>query len=386
MKRAGKKQSIRMLGWFLVSIIILIILIYFLLLTTATMHGLVLADFDLWTIPRIIRRTVQLDILFLLLVLAICLSAHKKIVVLYLRKFRLNTNIISPNNKGGLGNRVRIITLQDESFPSMASTAKEKLMTYLTTFGIFISAILLTYLIYYLVTESDLVVSENNYYLSGAIYLIIAYATWLCISLLIFISFYILIRNKNKVIQISKPLDINIATNKVISLNLFIKRLSFLGSRSTVVETVNNLWKETVSALICKCNVAIIDISQLTDNIIWEIKECSSNDIPMILIYSEETKSQLVSSLNQLSLHVNVESLSNIPTVEFSIDNQLVEFRNKLISIITENYIYPRKHFQIKSYHLKRSLIYLCLFLLSSALAYLITSIVGYNIFETLTN
>ncbi|MEA5405580.1 hypothetical protein VB776_21750 [Arcicella sp. DC2W] len=378
-----KKQKITMLlGWILIVVFTLTILAYFILLTSSTEYSLVTLEYNLWSIPRIIRRTVQIYILFLLLVLAFCLSADKKNVVLYLRKFRLNTNVISPDNKGGLGKKIRIVTLQDESFPSMSSTRKDKLFAYVITFIIFISAILI---IYYLEIVSIPVVSEGNSHLIVVIAFIIGYIMWLCITLLIFILFYIIVHNKNKVIQITKTQDIKIASSKVASLNFFIKRLSLLGTRSTIVETQNYLWQETVSSLISECDVAIIDITQLTDNITWEIKKCLSNNIPIVLIYSAEIKTQLIAILNHLSLHLNVETLSNIPALEFPANDksQLSDFRINLVKIITESYSFSRQHVSINAYHFRRLFIYLFLFLLAIVFATLLTLTVGFHI-ETL--
>jgi hypothetical protein len=382
MSGAGKHQKIiRALGWFLAFVCIINILVYFILITNAMMNSLTLADFDFWTIPKIIKRTVIIIILFLLFVLAVCLSRHKKIVVLYLRKFHLNTNILSPKNNGGLGSKIRIVTLQDETFPSMASTRKDKLISYLVTIIIFIAAILF---VWYLGTKNDPVVSEDNEFLIIAVYLSIGYAMWLCVALLIFMLFYIIIHSKNKVIQIAKPRDINTAGNKVTLQNLFIKRISFLGNKSIVIETLNYLWKETVSSLITKCNIAVIDITQLSENIMWEIKSCLSGNIPVILIYSEEKKAELAYSLDQLSLYLNDKSVLNVLTVDFPVtnDSRLTEFRNKLIKIITENFSYTKQRIPINTYYLKRLVIYFFLLMLSIVLSSLVTLLAGYNILE----
>ncbi|MDP9078851.1 MAG: hypothetical protein M3O71_15590 [Bacteroidota bacterium] len=358
-------RLIRVCGWIGIIIVAVLILSYFLSLISVVANSYILAEENPWSLLRIIKRTVVLDALFVALFLSICLSVRKKIVVLYLRKFHSNVEIISPAHLGGLGKGIRLVTLQDQSFPSMASTRKDKIVAYLVMFFIFIAGILLTY---YMTIGDIEEVSEDNEFMFTIAYTIILFALWLGLTMLTFMLFYIIKRNISKVIRITKEKDITGAANQIGAMNSVIKRPALMAGRATIIETANNLWRETVARILLKCTIVIVDISQITTNISWEINECLVRKIPLVLICSEET--------NIPDIHLP----AHVPLLRFpgQDDPDLAAFRSQLTETSTDYTHRPQSSSPENYYYFKRWLFYFFLYLLSVGFSTLIIWIMVY--------
>ncbi len=78
-----------------------------------------------------------------------------------------------------------------------------------------------------------------------------------------------------------------------------------------VIQCSDNVWQDLVTTALAKIDIAIIDISELTDNLAWEITQAFKH-LPkerIVFVCDEESnRPDLIASLNQLLLTHDIEA------------------------------------------------------------------------------
>lgn len=259
----------------------------------ATIQGTII---EFWSPSRIVKRALITFSLLAGLLYAVGTLERRKIVALYLRRFGKNTELLDPSDKGGLGKSIRLVTLQDNTFPPFAMSRMETallvLMPFVVMSTIFVAINLLN--------KSALpVVSDNNAIFWDTHALYSHYVAWLASTVVLFAVGLRLRLRLQQTVVVSCQQHISHVERVVYQLSSLLAQPSLLGIRSTVVETADPLWKEAVARLLGVAQVAVIDVSELSESVLWELGELVKSDIPAVLIGNDAGFAKLEQAASQ---------------------------------------------------------------------------------------
>lgn len=236
---------------------------------------------DFWSLWRTTKRFLITAVLMAGLLYAVGLVEQRKIVALYLRRFRMNTEVLNPQHTGGLGRSIRLVTLQDRTFPPYAVSAKETALSLLVPLALITLVFVTTNAMN---TIALPIVSDDNEPFWRSHILYSHYVAWLAIAAMLLALLHRLSLHLRQVTVVRRPEDVARVIAMAYSLSSPWKRPSLLGMRSTVVGTAHTLWKDTVSQLLDAAQVVVIDVSELSENVLWELEQLSELRLPTVLI------------------------------------------------------------------------------------------------------
>ncbi|KDR24777.1 hypothetical protein BG60_34105 [Caballeronia zhejiangensis] len=298
----------------------------------------------LWTLGRVLQRTFYFSLFFCIALAGVMVIARPKFIVLYLRKFRRNTEIIDPSYQGGLGRRFRILTLYDGEFRETELPSMERWLAYIIP----ISAVVVALIIMSLATSSGwprwLEVDDTPLGpMWQAAALCTSYFTWFLSVILILFLFHRHRLRRNKRITISSAASISTLAATVASMTMWWQRPTFLGLQSTIVQVDSTIWRETVGLLLSYCNVIVVDVTELTDALSWELSQLETTQTPFVLILESEGVSSDTASSASTNNAIRDTYVSRFGAVRYSRASKrsLEEFRQELRSALTS--LQPKK-------------------------------------------
>lgn len=236
---------------------------------------------DFWSVWRTTKRVLITGGLVAGTLYAAGLVEQRKIVAVYLRRFLMNTEVINPQHAGGLGRSVRLVTLQDQTFPPYAISAKDTALSLVVP---------LTLIALVFVGTNELnsaalpIVSDDNEQFWRTHILYSHYVAWWALTLMLLATFHRVRLHLRQTMSVRRPEDAACAAAMAYSQSSPWKRPSLLGMRSTVVETTDALWKETVTQLLGTAQVVVIDVSELSESVLWELQQLADLRLPTLLI------------------------------------------------------------------------------------------------------
>jgi hypothetical protein len=213
------------------------------------------------------------------------LMSSRKTPVLYLRRFGLSdaNRMLARAINGGLVRQHRVITLDDSDFVPLEVPRIERI---LSRFGIPFALLVFLLAVNSLTggqglgLPNGLVVRIMYWFPIAGIWL---YQFWLfCLPLLALIVIVLAVLIYRWRIRRSLKVEIRSAEQiprcliRVQGLAGWLRRPSIAAPQALVVRVVDKLWQELVSELAERVRLVICDVSEPTDNLIWEVERMSA--------------------------------------------------------------------------------------------------------------
>jgi hypothetical protein len=256
-----------------------------LIVAISPMIGTLAQEDVFWSPWRIARRFLYLAVPFGFLYFGLVLAERQKICVLYLRRFGLNVNIISPRYGKGLARDMRLITLDDRKFSPSAAPKADVWLSRLTPAIVLVVIVLLGVL----VGSAPLTEGSEGQIIGTAIGL--SFATGMALFLLFssVLHEYRIWRASRIVLDTADQLDR--ASMVVRAASQWWMRPALLGRAATVVSVRDELWQSAVQRLSRDTNAVVVDISGSSSNLDWELTLLRSQKIPYVLIAEDRNRS-----------------------------------------------------------------------------------------------
>jgi hypothetical protein len=216
------------------------------------------------------------------------LMSSKKLPVLYLRRFGLTAanRRISQAIERGLGRYYRIVTLDDSSFRPIEVPRWQRI---LSRVGISVVALALAVLAAFLSIEVGGWDPSRTFgpEYGGAVAVYLGYFGFIIgvlgipllvilVLLAVVFAWRWLIRRRSR-LEVRSRGDIRRCLSRVRQLASWLRRPSIMAPQAVVVTVVDELWQETVSELATHVGLVIVDVSEPTANLIWELEQVFTN-------------------------------------------------------------------------------------------------------------
>jgi len=240
-----------------------------------------------WSIARIVRRIGYLGALAAIAYVGIALLEGRQVCVLYLRRFRLNVTTISPTHAGGLGRRVRLFTLHDGEFVPSEVPVIDR---WLTRLGPVLALALLVIAGKVMADAMLTGVSEGNDGNWIAMVYFIAFSCgtlWLLLAMLLLYRFRL---RRGATVHVRKPEDIDKAAAAMRWASYWLFRPAIGARQATVVAVSTELWQPTVRALVGQSHAVVVDVSEETENLAWELNALAEDGVNPTLIAAEGSR------------------------------------------------------------------------------------------------
>lgn len=260
--------------------VLLVLLLLGFLFVSATLVP-VMGRTDIWSWPRVLILSVLLTVLGVMALTAIGMLEQKKLVVLYLRRFGRSTNAIDPHYRKGLGGNIRLVTLEDARFRPYGISPREwRIAIGAPLFSILFLVGLSGWAVRSLLGNLD----EDNEgsWISYAFFL--GYWTWMFTSVILAFSFYQWYLKHTKIIRIDNKNGLGRMASSVCWMSSALLKPTVLMRRSTVVRVTDEFWRDAVVELTASTQVVIVDVSDPTDNVRWELAMLAKTQTPFITI------------------------------------------------------------------------------------------------------
>jgi hypothetical protein len=218
---------------------------------------------------------------------ALVLAEPRKRVVLYLRRFRsVSANeLMGRAIDAGLGRRFRVVTLDDANFRPIEIPRTERRVSVFSTPLMASGGVLLFVALAYYAVITPLQRSAPRPIPSRffGVYLI-AFGqsiwqspVWAAISGLILVIFTFLMVHRWRVrlrsrLRVRVTRDLDRCTYRVEALASWQRRPGLLAPQATVIRVVDELWQATVARLLDYVDAVIVDVSAVTENVLWEVR------------------------------------------------------------------------------------------------------------------
>jgi hypothetical protein len=250
-------------------------------LISITPH-LIVRDPDLYLSPaRLARRTRNLCILLTLLYVAVNLLSVPKQPVLFLRRFGLDVNlVVSRAIKAGLGRRFRFMTLDDSRFPLVGIPLIERQLALLALPVLAATTLAASFLLLRTLSKVTDIGDNLTIEVSG----MVGYWSgifWVA-DLLAFSHLYRMRRRSR--MKVRKKGQLDNLLYRVRSIGSWWLRPSFLAPQLTLCSVADHLWKDAVSTAASVSAVVLVDISDPTENLRWEIEHLRGADTSCVFI------------------------------------------------------------------------------------------------------
>ena len=232
--------------------------------------------------PSILERIVWV-LVFLVglaaIYILIVLISSRKIPVLFLRRFGLSgpNRTITRAIEGGLGRHYRVLTLDDSNFVPLEVPRIERIFSRL--------GIPFAVLVFFLALVSfsgglglpDAVALRILYWFPMGLYAALLWLPLLGLSaiVLVILIYRWIIRRSFK-LEIGSVEQLRRCIARVRGLAAWLRRPSMMAPQAVVVRVVSKLWQEAVSDLAGQVRLVICDVSEPTDNLIWEVERMSA--------------------------------------------------------------------------------------------------------------
>jgi hypothetical protein len=228
------------------------------------------------------------------------LAEPRKRIVLYLRRFRsVSANqLMGQMIDTGLGRRFRVVTLDDASFrPIEIPRAERRVSVFSPPIMALASVALFIAMAYYVVIK-QLQLSASGpipprYF---GVYMI-AFGQgvydapiWGAISGFVLVVFAFLMVHRWRVrlrsrLRVRTTRDLDRCIYRVADLASWRRRPGLLAPQATVIRVVDELWQTTVLRLLEYADAVIVDVSAVTENVLWEVRTIKAHTfVPCVWI------------------------------------------------------------------------------------------------------
>jgi hypothetical protein len=264
------------------------------LLTAAALYVLVLIKFTTdvmvlrpgiyTTACRLFMRTRNVAILIFIIYVGLNLLSTRKHSVLFLRRFGLDVNsVVSRVIQKGLGRRFRFVTLDDGKFPAVDVPALERwtgrlgppVIAALVVFGALAARQSLSQLH-----------SSNGAYAQTAAQMSAVMGYWIAIFWALLMLAWIHLRRvrRKSRYDIRRGGKLTSFLLDIRTLDSWRLRLSFLGPEAVVAKVSDSLWQKCVSDVSELLGMVLIDVSDPTPNLQWEIERSRGQALRCVFI------------------------------------------------------------------------------------------------------
>lgn len=215
------------------------------------------------------------------------LAEPRKHVVLYLRRFRSVSGheLMGRAIDTGLGRRYRVVTLDDASFRPIGVPKTERRFSVLSSPVMAAGGVLLFVIVMYYLVVRPLLKSAPGP-IPPQLFRVYSIAfgqsiwqspLWPAISGFAFVVFTFLMVHRWRVrrrarLRIRTTRDLDRCTYRVVDLASWRRRPGLLAPQATVIKVVDELWQATVVRLLDHVDAVIVDVSELTENLLWEVR------------------------------------------------------------------------------------------------------------------
>jgi hypothetical protein len=292
MKTRNLSRTAEIVGGILILLIALMafVALFGLIYFAAQFAAVSAQDAEFWSLSRIARRILYVGFLIGIVFVGLALLEGRQVCALYLRRFHLNVNAVSPTDRGGLGRRIRLFTLDDREFVPAEVPPLDKWLTRLVPFA----ALLLAIGIGKVTTDATLGefsdTNDGNWLAMVFFFAFSAGMFTLILSMLLMHRYRL---RRGATIYVKRAPDLDRAVAAVESASSWWTRPALLSRQATVIAVSDPLWRDTVQALAKKVDSIVIDVSEPTENILWELQLVQGANIHFALIADEDRWQQL---------------------------------------------------------------------------------------------
>jgi hypothetical protein len=277
-----RRIHVSIFGAILLVFSITALLVLLVLIFGAAMKATTFAqDEQFWSVARILRRTVYILICIFAALIGYGLLERRKVVALYLRRFGRSTAAINPAARGGLGRSLRLVTLQDGRFNPSGPAQRDWWL------GLLVPSVLLVTIVAAskLLTNALMpVVSDDNAAWWASSLIFMGYCSWVFISLVMLFICHQLMLEWNSTIRVARNGDLDDMCMRVRWMGSPWLRPAMLARRSTVVRVTDALWQPAVISLLKGTHVVIVDVTDRSEHVQWELDLLRTCGKPHVLI------------------------------------------------------------------------------------------------------
>ena len=278
--RSGGRIVLAVAGVALVVLAVVWLLIFLAAVTiTAPFAELNGEQTEFWSLFRIARRVVLIAIPFVVIYAGLVLAEGRKVSVLYLRRFGRNVNVIGPRYRRGLGRNIRLITLDDRKFSPSEAPILDR---WLSRFVPMVVLALLLVVGALLVGSEPL--SEGNLGTRLAIVLALAFVTGIAFFILFALLLHAYRMRHSSRLQVNSAIDLRAMIALARGASAWWSRPALLGREATVISVSDELWQAAVQALSHHTNVVIVDASDRSAHVEWELNLLRAEHVPHVMI------------------------------------------------------------------------------------------------------
>ena len=258
--------------------------LYVLLLVALTTDIMVLHPGIYTTGCRLFMRTRNVAILIFIIYVGLNLLSTRKHSVVFLRRFGLDVNsVVSRVIQKGLGRRFRFVTLDDGKFPAVDVPALERWAGRLGPPVIAALVVLGALVARQSLSQQH---SSNGAYAQTAAQMSAVMGYWVAIFWTLVMLAWVHLRR----VRLKSRYDIR-REGQLTSFLLDIRtldrwrlRLSFLGPEAVVAKVSDSLWQRCVSDVSELLGLVLIDVSDPTPNLQWEIERSRGEALRCVFI------------------------------------------------------------------------------------------------------
>jgi hypothetical protein len=226
--------------------------------------------------------------------LALSFAEGRKYSALYLRRFRSEVNsFVAAAIDRGVGRRFRVVTLDDERFVPIEVPRLEKWSSRLIPVLILCGAgALAIWTIRMSINSEDLAV-ENYTQLYAVQYVrMLGFWTWHVWCLLFILLAHRFWIRRHAHVRVSTVPDLVTAEFFAWKLRAWRNRSGLMAPQATIVTVTDALWRAAVIRLLRFVDVVLIDVSDPSDALAWEVTHLEQPSSPPCVFVAEATRFQ----------------------------------------------------------------------------------------------
>lgn len=265
-----------------IGVVLLLICAFFVLLLVYLTPRIMFRDPELYmSADRLIVRTRNLCILLGVAYLATNLLSAPKYPILFLRRFGLDVNsVVSRVIKAGLGRRFRFVALDDSRFPPINVPAAERWLSRLGPPVIAVavlgaSAALLSRFSTMPDIGGNLTIETSN--MMGY------WASVICGLLVLALTHLYRVRHHSRR-NVRNQRSLQVLLYEIRKLSKWPFRLSLMAPQTIIARVDDSLWQQTVSAALDQTPAVLIDVSDPTASLQWEIEQLRKSSHKCVFI------------------------------------------------------------------------------------------------------
>jgi hypothetical protein len=262
----------------------------FLLVIVSLMTGV---QYDTWRDSyKLAVKTLVFGFSFVCLYFALTFAEGRKYTALYLRRFRSDVNLlVATAIERGLGRRVRIVTLDDERFMPIEVPRLEKWSSRLLPALMLIGAAVLAVLVIrtFIASLSLRYEGLQQQYTQEAV-LMLGFWTWhLWCLLFMLLGHRLWIRLQARV-RVRTAWGLAKARYFSWKLRRWCNRSGLMAPQATVVTVRDDLWQVAVTQLIAQVDAVLVDVSEPSDALAWELEQLKQSSSPPAVFVAETAR------------------------------------------------------------------------------------------------